>query len=70
MSIVYVGPGRSTSTRLTVKPGLDAVAMTVMRYRSSAGLTSRASFCHGWPVGTKTTSSSSKTLATSLAATR
>ena len=31
VSIVYVGPGRSMSTRLTVKRGFDAVAMTVMR---------------------------------------
>ena len=31
VSIVYVGPGRSMSTRLTVKRGLEAVAMTVMR---------------------------------------
>ena len=29
--MVYVGPGRSTSTRLTVKRGFEAVAMTVMR---------------------------------------
>ena len=29
--MVYVGPGRSMSTRLTVKRGLLAVAMTVMR---------------------------------------
>src|SRR3712207_5466608 len=44
--------------------------MTVMRYRSSAGATSRSLFCHGWPVGTKTTSSRPKRTATSLAATR
>src|SRR4051812_33747612 len=58
------------STRLTVKRGFDAVAMTVMRYRCSAGDTSRYVFCQGWPVGTKTTSSRPNTLATSLAATR
>ena len=58
------------STRLTVKRGLDAVAMTVIRYRSSGGLTSRSVFCHGCPVGTKTTSSSPNSPATSLAATR
>ena len=29
--MVYVAPGRSMSTRLTVNRGLDAVAMTVMR---------------------------------------
>ena len=34
--------------------------MTVIRYRSSAGLTSRSVFCQGWPVGTNTTSSSPK----------
>ena len=32
--------------------------MTVIRYRSSAVLTSSSAFCHGCPVGTKTTSSS------------
>lgn len=47
VSIVYVGPGRSMSTRLTENRGLEAVAMTVIRYRSSAGLTSRSDFCHG-----------------------
>ena len=31
VSIVYVGPPRSMSTRLTEKRGLEAVAMTVMR---------------------------------------
>ena len=31
VSIVYVGPPRSTSTRLTENRGLEAVAMTVMR---------------------------------------
>ena len=31
VSIVNVGPGRSMSTLLTVKRGLEAVAMTVMR---------------------------------------
>ena len=29
--MVKVGPGRSISTRLTEKRGLDAVAMTVIR---------------------------------------
>ena len=58
------------STRLTENRGLDAVAITVMRYRSSAGLTTVADFCHGWPVGTKITSSSANRSATSLAATR
>jgi hypothetical protein len=52
----------------TVKRGFEAVAMTVMRYRCSAGLAS--TFMYGVPVGTKTTSSSSKCWATSLAATR
>ena len=33
--------------------------MTVIRYRSSGG-GDRADFCQGWPVGTNTTSSSSK----------
>src|SRR6185436_10507430 len=47
-----------------------AAAITVIRYRSSDGATFRSSFCHGWPVGTNTTSSSVKTCATSLAATR
>ena len=31
VSTVYVGPARSTSTRETLKRGLDAVAMTVIR---------------------------------------
>ena len=31
VSLVYVGPGRSTSTRDTVNRGLDAVAITVIR---------------------------------------
>ena len=31
VSIVYVGPGRSMSTRLTQNRGLDAVAITVIR---------------------------------------
>ena len=70
MSIVYVGPGRSMSTRLTENRGLDAVAITVIRYRSSAADTTRSDFCHGWPVGTKITSSRSKYACTSLAATR
>ena len=58
------------STRLTENRGFDAVAITVIRYRSSAAETSRPSFCQGWPVGTKTTSSSEKKCPTSLAATR
>ena len=58
------------STRLTLKRGLEAVAITVMRYLSSAGETARPSFCQGWPVGTKTTSSRLKMCATSLPATR
>ena len=58
------------STRLTENRGLDAVAITVIRYRSSDGATRRPSFCHGCPVGTNTTSSSEKKCATSLAATR
>ena len=58
------------STRLTENRGLDAVATTVIRYRSSARLTSRSTFCHGCPVGTKMTSSSPNRSATSLAATR
>src|SRR2546423_12933024 len=58
------------STRLTWNRGFDAVAMTVIRYRSSAGLTATSPFCHGCPVGTKTTSSSANRSATSLAATR
>src|SRR3954470_19394123 len=58
------------STRLTMNRGLEAVAMTVMRYRSSAGLTAKSLFCQGCPVGTKTTSSRPKRSATSLAATR
>ena len=58
------------STRLTENRGFDAVAMTVIRYRSSAGETFRSDFCHGWPVGTKITSSRSKYDCTSLAATK
>ena len=67
---MYVGPGRSISTLLTEKRGFEAVAITVIRYRSSAGLTGSPAFCQGWPVGTKTTSSSPYRPATSLAATR
>src|SRR5699024_6498050 len=58
------------STRLTENLGLDAVAITVMRYRSSAGETGRSRVCHGSPVGTKATSRSPNRWATSLAATR
>ena len=39
VSIVYVGPGRSMSTRLTENRGFEAVAITVIRYRSSGGET-------------------------------
>src|SRR3954453_19819462 len=70
VSTVSVGPSRSTSTRLTLKRGLDAVAITVIRYRSSAAETCRSAFCQGSPVGTKTTSSRLNRLATSEAATR
>src|ERR1700712_6057855 len=56
------------STRDTENRGFAAVAMTAIRYRCSAGLTSL--FCHGCPVGTNSTSSSSKRSATSEAATR
>ena len=31
VSIVYVGPGRSISTRLTENRGFEAVAITVIR---------------------------------------
>src|SRR5690242_11398053 len=58
------------STRLTVNRGFEAVAMTVMRYRCSAGVTSTSCLKDGAPVGTKTTSSRSNSAATSLAATR
>ncbi len=68
VSMVYVAPARSMSTRLTVNRGLDAVATTVIRYRCSAELT--WSFCHGRPVGTNTTSSRPSPACTSLAATR
>ncbi len=70
VSTVYVTFSRSTSTRLTENRGFDAVAMTVIKYRSSAGLTPLPCFCHGLPVGTKTTSSRLNRSATSLAATR
>src|SRR4051812_12972625 len=70
VSMVYVGPLRSMSTRETQNRGFEAVAMTVIRYRSSAADTCRSCFCHGWPVGTKTTSSRSNQACTSLAATR
>src|SRR4029079_8240229 len=70
VSIVYVGPPRSMSTRDTVNRGLDAVATTVIRYRCSAGETTRSAFCHGSPVGTNTTSSRSNQACTSLAATK
>ena len=56
------------STRLTVKLGFDAVAMTVISYRAEAAET--ALLCDGSPVGTNTTSSSSSDFAASLAATR
>src|SRR3954463_16504300 len=68
--MVYVGPSRSMSTRDTQNRGLDAVAITVMRYRSSAAETCRSCFCQGCPVGTNTTSSSPNQACTSLAATR
>jgi len=68
VSMVYVGPGRSMSTRLTVNCGFEAVAITVIRYRSSAG--DAPSLSSGCPVGTNTTSSSENACATSLAATR
>ena len=58
------------STRLTLNRGLEAVAITVIRYLSSAGETARPSFCQGCPVGTKMTSSRPKMCATSLPATR
>src|SRR5690606_13827618 len=58
------------STRLTVKRGLEAVAITVMRYRCSAGVTRWCCLNPGLPVGTKTTSSSPRCAAASLAATR
>src|SRR6478736_6260563 len=70
VSTVKVSPGRSTSTRLTVKRGFEAVAMTVMRYRCSAGLTLWCCLNDGLPVGTNTTSSRSNRAAASLAATR
>ena len=47
VSTVYVLPGRSMSTRDTVKRGFEAVAMTVIRYRSSASVTPVSFFCHG-----------------------
>ena len=68
VSSVYVGPRRSISRRDTEKWGLEAVASTVRRYRSSAGVTCR--FCHGWPAGTKTTSSSPNCQRASSAHTR
>ena len=58
------------STRDTVNFGLDAVAMTVMRYRSSALVTFLSSLNTGRPVGTKITSSRSYTHDTSEAATK
>ena len=58
------------SSLLTENRGFEAVAITVIRYRSSAADTFLSCFCHGWPVGTKTTSSREKMCATSLAATR
>src|SRR5215213_1460561 len=70
VSIVYVGPPRSRSTRDTVKRGFEAVATTVIRYRCSAGLTERPALWYGCPVGTKRTSSSPNHACTSLAATR
>src|SRR5512141_2764945 len=70
VSAVYVGPPRSMSTRDTQNRGLDAVAITVIRYRCSAGVTRRSDFCQGSPVGTNTTSSSSNHACTSEAATR
>src|SRR5882757_8281827 len=70
VSMVYVGPARSMSTRLTENRGSAEVAITVIRYRSSAADTARSVFCHGAPVGTNTTSSRSKRSATSLAATK
>lgn len=50
--------------------GVDAVAITVIRYRSSALVTCLSSLNTGRPVGTKITSSRSYTQATSEAATK
>ena len=58
------------STRETVNFGFDAVAITVIRYRSSALVTFLSSLNTGRPVGTNSTSSRSYTHATSDAATR
>jgi hypothetical protein len=58
------------STRLTENRGFEAVAITVIRYRSSAAVTLCSLLCQGWPVGTNTTSSRENRCATSLAATR
>ena len=69
--VVFVPTGTPwQKTQREVSPAEDRYLMTVMRYRSSAALTSRCVFCHGVPVGTKTTSSSEKSAATSLAAER
>src|ERR1700731_4965983 len=57
------------STRLTENRGFAAVAITVIRYRSSPALTWRF-FCQGCPPGPNPPSSSSNKEATSLAATR
>src|SRR6266511_469562 len=57
VSTEYVGPSRSISRRDTEKRGLADVAMTAIRYRSSAGETFRSCFIQGRPVGTNTTSS-------------
>ena len=58
------------STRDTVNFGFDAVAMTVIRYRSSALVTFLSNLNTGRPVGTKITSSRSYTQDTSEAATK
>src|SRR5665647_910717 len=58
------------STRETVNRGFDAVAITAIRYRCSAGVTSGCCLNAGRPVGTKITSSSASSAAASLAATR
>src|SRR5690625_4261053 len=70
VSIVYVVPPRSISTRETEKRGLEAVATTAIRYRCSARVTARSDLKGCAPVGTKMTSSSANSSATSLAATR
>src|SRR5213592_4118489 len=68
VSIEYDGPGRSSSTRETRKPGTPATASSSMRRRCSAA--ARPCLCGGSAAGTSQISSSPSASRTSSAARR